>query len=130
MSASGIFHVNDQAMTDIVGNCLLTSAEKCVAQAGFRKCFLVFSFASESEVLKSRYRNAVTDFARLTGMFLNQPHNQVMVHRDVMVQEDQMVSLANLVTSVVGDFLVLPVPMVVKENVVCLDVRVMICHRK
>jgi len=32
MSASGIFHVNDQAMTDIVGNCLLESAEKCVAQ--------------------------------------------------------------------------------------------------
>ena len=81
-------------------------------------------------VLKSRNRNAVMDFARLTGMFLNQPHDQVMVHRDVMVQEDQMVSQASLVTSVVGDFLVLPVPMVVKENAVCPDVRVMICHRK
>ena len=49
MSASGIFHVNDQAMTDIVGNCLLESAEKCVAQVGFKQVMnLAFSLAIES----------------------------------------------------------------------------------
>ena len=44
MSSAGIFHVNDQAMTDIVGNCLLNSAEKCVAQEGLQndKEFKVF----------------------------------------------------------------------------------------
>ena len=70
------------------------------------------------------------DFAELTGVSLNQPQNQVPVHPDVMVQEDRMVSLANLVISAVGEFLVLLVPMAVKENAVCLDPRVMICHRK
>ena len=63
-------------------------------------------------------------------MFLNQPRNQVLVHPDVMVHEDQMVNLANLVTSAVGDFLVLLVLMAAKENAVYLGARVMICHRK
>lgn len=36
MSAAGIFHVNDASMTEIVGNCLLTSAEKCVEPGGFQ----------------------------------------------------------------------------------------------
>ena len=30
MSRTGIFHVNNQAMTDVVGNCLLSSAMKCI----------------------------------------------------------------------------------------------------
>lgn len=30
MTNTGVFHVNDKAMTDIVGNCLLSSAMKCV----------------------------------------------------------------------------------------------------
>ena len=30
MARTGIFHVNNQAMTDVVGNCLLSSAMKCI----------------------------------------------------------------------------------------------------
>ena len=41
-----------------------------------------------------------------------------------------MVNLANLVTSAVGDFLVLLVLMAAKENAVYLGARVMTCHRK
>ena len=48
----------------------------------------------------------------------------------MMVHEDPMVSLANLVTSAVGDCPVLPVQMVVQVNAVYLDQRVKICHRK
>ena len=103
---------------------------RCSGRISKKICRLLIRKPIRIIVLKSCNRDAVMDFARLTGTFLNQPQNQVMVHRDVMVQEDQMVSLASLVTNAVGDYPVLPAPMVVKENAVCPDVRVMICHRK
>ena len=63
-------------------------------------------------------------------MSLSQLQNQVSVHQGVMVHEVRMVNLANLVINAVGDSLVLLVPMVARENAVCLDSREMICHRK